>query len=120
LFAALWLLDYFVIDAAHRGTKGPVLQLFDFDAETMQNAIGSLAQVIAAVLASPSRSFQSLFSSRRTATRRASRTCSSATARTSRHGVLRDRLHRGLWVGFGVTKDYVPQATITATLLMRR
>src|SRR3954469_4491791 len=52
-FAALWLLDYFVIDVGHRssaGSVGPFAQLFDFDAETMQNALGSLSQVIAAVL----------------------------------------------------------------------
>jgi len=49
-FAALWLLDYFVVDAGHRSSSGPLAQLFDFDAETMQNALGSLSQVIAAVL----------------------------------------------------------------------
>ncbi len=51
LFAALWLLDYFFIDAATAHRKdGPFGQLFDFDALTMQNALGSLSQVIAAVL----------------------------------------------------------------------
>ncbi len=49
VFAALWLLDYFVLGAGNH-LKGPASQLFDFDAETMQNALGSLAQVIAAVL----------------------------------------------------------------------
>ncbi|HSY39310.1 MAG TPA: hypothetical protein VLA79_07265, partial [Polyangia bacterium] len=51
LFATLWLIDYFFIDAAtaHR-KEGPFGQLFDFDALTMQNALGSLSQVIAAVL----------------------------------------------------------------------
>ena len=48
--AALWLLDYFVVDAGHRGADGPFRQLFDFDAETMQNALGSLSQVIDAQL----------------------------------------------------------------------
>src|SRR6516225_724740 len=50
VFVAFWLLDYFVIDAVHHGPKGPAGQLFDYDAETMQNALGTLAQVIAAVL----------------------------------------------------------------------
>ena len=50
VFAALWLLDYFLVDASRRGSKGPLAQLVDFDPETMQNALGSLAQVIAAVL----------------------------------------------------------------------
>jgi len=49
-FAALWLLDYFVIDAGEHRGNGPLRQLFDFDPETMQNALGSLSQVIAAVL----------------------------------------------------------------------
>src|ERR1044071_4764574 len=49
-FAAVWMLDYFVIDARPGAREGALRQLFDFDAETMQNALGSLAQVIAAVL----------------------------------------------------------------------
>ena len=51
VFAALWLVDYFVVDAATAHHKeGPLRQLFDFDPFTMQNALGSLSQVIAAVL----------------------------------------------------------------------
>ncbi|MES1158087.1 MAG: hypothetical protein ABUL67_03200, partial [Haliangium ochraceum] len=44
LFATFWLADYFLIDAgaAHR-KEGPVGQLFDYDAQTMQNALGSLS-----------------------------------------------------------------------------
>ena len=51
LFAVFWLVDYFLIDAAaaHR-REGPIGQLFDYDAQTMQNALGSLSQVIASVL----------------------------------------------------------------------
>jgi hypothetical protein len=119
VFAALWLLDYFVIDATHRGTKGPVLQLFDFDAETMQNAIGSLAQVIAAVLGIAITVVSIVV--QLAANRYTSRVTDM---------FFRDRTNlavmgffviaciEALWVGFGVTKDYVPQATITATLLM--
>src|SRR5215212_2757862 len=50
IFCALWLLDYFVVDADGARPEGPLAQLFDFDPETMQSALGSLAQVIAAVL----------------------------------------------------------------------
>ena len=50
VFVAFWLLDCFVLDPAHASAKGPFFQLLDYDVETMQNALGSLAQVIAAVL----------------------------------------------------------------------
>src|SRR5829696_2235437 len=49
-FAAVWMLDFFVLDPRTGVREGALRQLFDFDAETMQNALGSLAQVIAAVL----------------------------------------------------------------------
>jgi uncharacterized membrane protein len=49
-FTAVWLLDYYVIDADRHSGAGPFSQLLDYDAETMQNALGSLSQVIAAVL----------------------------------------------------------------------
>src|ERR1051325_6478413 len=51
-FGALWLLDYFFLSPIPTpgGGKGPISQLFHFDAETLQNALGNLAQVIAAVL----------------------------------------------------------------------
>src|SRR5262249_55547095 len=50
VFAALWMLDYFFVDAKTAGHEGALRQLFDFDPETMQNALGNVAQVIAAVL----------------------------------------------------------------------
>src|SRR6266478_1812710 len=119
LFAALWLLDYFVIDAAHRGTKGPVLQLFDFDAETMQNAIGSLAQVIAAVLgiAITVVSIVVQLAANRYTSRVTDMFFHDRT-NLAVMGFFVVACIEALWVGFGVTKDYVPQATITATLLM--
>ena len=49
-FTVVWLFDYFVVSANHHGGEGPLRQLLDYDAETMQNALGSLSQVIAAVL----------------------------------------------------------------------
>jgi hypothetical protein len=119
VFAALWLLDYFVLDAAHRGAKGPVGQLFDFDAETMQNALGSLAQVIAAVLGIAITVVSIVV--QLAANRYTSRVTDM---------FFRDRTNlavmgffvvaciEALWVSFGVTKDYVPQGTITATLVM--
>jgi hypothetical protein len=118
-FLALWLLDYFFIDAGARGREGPFTQLFDYDAETMQNALGSLAQVIAAVLGIAITVVSIVVQL-------------AATRYTSRVADMffRDRINIGvmgffviacveaLWVSFGVRKDYVPQATITATVVM--
>src|SRR5437016_12507377 len=51
-FGVFWLLDYFFLSPppGPGSGKGPLSQLFHFDAETLQNALGNLAQVIAAVL----------------------------------------------------------------------
>jgi hypothetical protein len=119
-FTAVWLLDYFVIDANQGGRRGgPFAQLFDFDAETMQNALGSLSQVIAAVLGIAITVVSIVVQL-------------AATRYTSRVADLffRDRINLGvmgffvvacveaLWVSFTVRRDYVPQATITATVIM--
>src|SRR6187397_2579306 len=119
-FAALWLLDYFVIDAGHRGkSAGPLSQLLDFDAETMQNALGSLSQVIAAVLGIAITVVSIVVQL-------------AATRYTSRVAEMffRDRINlavmgffvvaclEALWVSLTVRKDYVPTATITATVIM--
>ncbi len=118
VFAALWLLDYFVLGAGNH-LKGPASQLFDFDAETMQNALGSLAQVIAAVLGIAITVVSIVV--QLAANRYTSRVTDM---------FFRDRTNlavmgffvvaciEALWVSFGVTRSYVPLATITATLVM--
>jgi predicted membrane protein DUF2254 len=53
VFGGLWLVDFFVMHEPSGGgalDKGPWAQLVDFDPDTLQNALGSLAQIIAAVL----------------------------------------------------------------------
>jgi hypothetical protein len=53
VFGVLWLVDFFVMHEPSSGggtDKGPWAQLVDFDPDTLQNALGSLAQIIAAVL----------------------------------------------------------------------
>jgi predicted membrane protein DUF2254 len=120
VFAAFWLLDYFVIDAAFAHRKeGPLRQLFDFDALTMQNALGSLSQVIAAVLGIAITVVSIVV--QLAATRYSSRVADL---------FFRDRINLGVmgffviacvesvWVSFIVRTDYVPQATITATVFM--
>jgi hypothetical protein len=119
VFAALWLLDYFFIDAASAGHEGAFRQLFDFDPETMQNALGNVAQVIAAVLGIAITVVSIVVQL-------------AATRYTSRVADLffRDRINLGvmgffvvacveaLWVSMTVRKDYVPQATIAGTVFM--
>jgi hypothetical protein len=118
-FAALWLLDYFFIDAANPAREGALRQLFDFDAETMQNALGNVAQVIAAVLGIAITVVSIVVQL-------------AATRYTSRVADLffRDRINiavmgffvvacvEALWVSMTVRKDYVPQATIAGTVVM--
>jgi hypothetical protein len=120
LFAAFWLLDYFLVDAAaahHR--QGPIGQLFDYDPQTMQNALGSLSQVIASVLGIAITVVSIVVQL-------------AATRYTPRVADLffRDRINVGVmgffviacvesvWVSFVVRNDYVPQATVTLTVLM--
>ena len=116
---AVWLFDYFVIDGQRHASAGPFRQLIDYDAETMQNALGSLSQVIAAVLGIAITVVSIVVQL-------------AATRYTSRVADLffRDRINLGvmgffvvacveaLWVSFTVRRDYVPQATITATVIM--
>jgi hypothetical protein len=118
-FAAVWMLDFFVLDARTGVRQGALRQLFDFDAETMQNALGSLAQVIAAVLGIAITVVSIVVQL-------------AATRYTSRVADMffRDKINIGvmgffvvacveaLWVSFTVRRDFVPQATITATVLM--
>jgi len=119
IFAAFWLLDYFVFDAAHRGAKGPVAQLFDYDAETMQNALGSLAQVIAAVLgiAITVVSIVVQLAANRYTSRVTDMFFHDRT-NLAVMGFFVIACIEALWVSFGVAKDYVPQGTITVALLM--
>jgi hypothetical protein len=118
-FTVVWLFDYFVVSADHHRDAGPLRQLLDYDAETMQNALGSLSQVIAAVLGIAITVVSIVVQL-------------AATRYTSRVADLffRDRINLGvmgffvvacveaLWVSFTVRRDYVPQATITATVIM--
>jgi hypothetical protein len=119
LFAAFWLIDYFLIDAATAHHKqGPIGQLFDFDALTMQNALGSLSQVIASVLGIAITVVSIVVQL-------------AATRYTPKVADLffRDRINIGVmgffviacveavWVSFVVRSDFVPQATVTLTVV---
>src|SRR3954464_1058108 len=119
VFAALWLTDYFLVEAKHRGAAGPLKRLFDFDPETLQNELGSLAQVIAAVLAIAITVVSIVVQL-------------AATRYTSRIADMffRDRTNLAVmgffvvacidavWLSLAVSGKYVPRATVVMTLIM--
>jgi hypothetical protein len=119
VFVAFWLLDYFVVDAAHRGPNGPLSQLFDYDVETMQNALGTLAQVIAAVLGIAITVVSIVV---QLAANRYSSRVTDMFFRDKTNlavmGFFVVACTMALWVTFGVGKVFVPQATITVALVM--
>jgi len=120
LFAVFWIADYFFVGGPPApGAKGPVSQLFHFDAETLQNALGNLAQVIAAVLGIAITVVSIVVQL-------------AATRYTSRVADMffRDRTNlvvmgffvvaciNAVWASLSVTHDYVPQATIVMTVVI--
>lgn len=50
LFGALWLIDFFALPRGDSPVVGPLDRLLALDPETVQGALGNLAQIIAAVL----------------------------------------------------------------------
>ncbi len=120
LFAVFWIADYFFVGGPPApNAKGPVSQLFHFDAETLQNALGNLAQVIAAVLGIAITVVSIVVQL-------------AATRYTSRVADMffRDRTNlfvmgffvvaciNAVWASLSVTHDYVPQATIVMTVVV--
>jgi len=120
LFGVFWLLDYFFFSPGpSAGAHGPIAQLFHFDAETLQNALGNLAQVIAAVLGIAITVVSIVVQL-------------AATRYTSRVADMffRDRTNLlvmgffvvacidAVWASLSITRDYVPQATIVMTVVI--
>lgn len=116
-FLALSLLDHFLGDG--EGRDRAFFHLAEFDPETMQDALASLAQIIAAVLGIAITVVSIVVQL-------------AATRYTSRVADLffRDRINLGvmgffvvacveaLWVSFTVHRDHIPQVTIVATIVM--
>jgi hypothetical protein len=117
LFAAFWLIDYYVVSpGSHRG---PLDQFLSLDHETLQNELGSLAQVIVAVLAIAITVVSIVVQL-------------AATRYTSRiaHMFFRDRTNLAImgffvvacidavWLSLAVSGDYVPRATVVMTLIL--
>jgi hypothetical protein len=129
LFGVFWLLDFFVfgsrlgsppgLRSGAGGARGPMSQLFHFDAETLQNALGNLAQVIAAVLGIAITVVSIVVQL-------------AATRYTSRVADMffHDRTNllvmgffvvaciNAVWASLSITRDYVPQATIVMTVVI--
>src|SRR6185436_900756 len=129
LFGAFWLLDYFLVaghhlEAARSGDLmstilGPIEQFIAFDPDTLQNALGNLAQIIAAVLGIAITVVSIVVQL-------------AATRYTSRVADMffRDRTNLtimgffvvacidAVWVSLGIHEGFAPAATITVTVLL--
>src|SRR4051812_23923191 len=120
LFVTLWLIDYFVIDRGHgQEREGPFARLFNFDAETMQNALGSLAQIIAAVLgiAITVVSIVVQLAANRYTSRVADMFFRDKT-NLAVMGFFVVSCIDGVWVSLAVSRTYVPTATVIGTVMM--
>jgi hypothetical protein len=125
LFGAFWLVDFFYL---HHGAslsagagdgRGPWGQLVDFDPDTLQNALGSLAQIISAVLgiAITVVSIVVQLAANRYTPRVADM-------------FFRDKINlavmgffvisciNAVWVSLAVSRTYVPTATVLATVMI--
>lgn len=118
LFTVFWLLDFYLVSPLP-GRDGPVDLFFSLDNETLQNELGSLAQVIVAVLAIAITVVSIVVQL-------------AATRYTSRIADMffRDRTNLAImgffvvacidavWLSLAVSGRYVPRATVIMTLLM--
>jgi hypothetical protein len=117
IFFGIFLLDWHSLRAVTN--PNPIAQLLTFDPDTAQNALGNLAQVIAAVLGIVITVVSIIVQL-------------AATRYTSRVAEMffRDRLNLvilgffvvagidAVWVSLSVTRQFVPKASITATLVL--
>jgi hypothetical protein len=118
LFAVFWLLDYYLV-SPQPSREGPISLLLSLDNETLQNELGSLAQVIVAVLAIAITVVSIVVQL-------------AATRYTSRIADMffRDRTNLAImgffvvacidavWLSLAVSRTYVPKATVVMTLFM--
>ena len=117
LFGIFWLVDFFYLHADVNAGREPLERLFAFDPETLQNALGNLAQIIAAVLGIAITVVSIVVQL-------------AATRYTPRVADMffRDRTNlavmgffvvaciNAVWVSLAVSRDYVPVATVLATV----
>jgi Predicted membrane protein (DUF2254) len=117
LFSTLWLVDFFCLHARLPGSPGPLARLFLFDPDMLQNALGNLTQIIAAVLGIAITVVSIVVQL-------------AATRYTPRVADMffRDRTNLAVmgffvvacidavWVSLSISRDYVPVATVVATV----
>ena len=127
LFGAFWLVDFFYL---HHGAssspgggaganQGPWGQLVDFDPDTLQNALGSLAQIIAAVLgiAITVVSIVVQLAANRYTPRVADMFFRDKT-NLAVMGFFVISCINAVWVSLAVSRTYVPTATVLSTVMI--
>jgi hypothetical protein len=118
LFGGFWLVDFFIL---HRpaGREGPLGRLLDFDPDTLQNALGSLAQIIAAVLgiAITVVSIVVQLAANRYTSRVADMFFRDKT-NLAVMGFFVVSCIDAVWVSLAVSRTYVPTATVIGTVMI--
>jgi hypothetical protein len=117
LFGTFWLIDFFGLHESDPMQGGPLTRLLNFDPDTLQNALGNLAQIIAAVLGIAITVVSIVVQL-------------AATRYTPRVADMffRDRINLAVmgffvvacidavWVSLAVSRDYIPLATVLVTV----
>jgi len=118
LFGGFWLVDFFVLHHPASG-DGPMTRLLDFDPDTLQNALGSLAQIIAAVLGIAITVVSIVV--QLAATRYTSRVADMFFRDKTNLAVMGFFVVScidAVWVSLAVSRTYVPTATVVATVMI--
>ena len=117
LFGAFWLVDFFWLHEVADDDLGPWARLIDFDPDTLQNALGSLAQIIAAVLgiAITVVSIVVQLAANRYTSRVADMFFRDKT-NLAVMGFFVISCINAVWVSLAVSRTYVPTATVLATV----
>lgn len=119
LFGAFWLFDFFVLHRPADAGEGPLARLLDFDPDTLQNALGNLAQIVAAVLgiAITVVSIVVQLAANRYTSRVADMFFRDKT-NLAVMGFFVISCINAVWVSLSVSRDYVPTATVVATVMI--
>ena len=118
LFGGFWLIDFFLLHHPS-GPGGPLTRLLDFDPDTLQNALGSLAQIIAAVLgiAITVVSIVVQLAANRYTSRVADMFFRDKT-NLAVMGFFVVSCIDAVWVSLAVSRTYVPTATVIGTVMI--
>jgi len=123
LFGAFWLIDFFYLGRPSGGgaalAPGPWGRLLAFDPDTLQNALGSLAQIIAAVLgiAITVVSIVVQLAANRYTPRVADMFFRDKT-NLAVMGFFVISCINAVWVSLAVSRTYVPTATVLSTVMI--